>query len=56
VSEAKRAELVGELEGLVRPAHDAQLGLLRELALTVFRQQMQLEGPPGETFVQRAHK
>ena len=58
VSAAKRLELVAALEGLVRPAYEGQLALLRELALTVFQQQMQREGEgaPDETFVQRAQR
>ena len=57
VSEAKREELVGALEGLVRPAFEAQLALLRELALTVLKQQLQMdEGAAGESFVERAQR
>ena len=56
VSDAKREELVDALEAAVRPAFDSQLALLRELALTVFKQQLDMEGPAGETFVERAHR
>ncbi|KAL4858391.1 Protein ROOT HAIR DEFECTIVE 3 [Chlorella vulgaris] len=56
VSEARRADLVEALEALVRPAFEAQLALLRELALTVFKQQLQQEAAPGERFVDRAQR
>ena len=57
VSEAKREDLVAALEGLVRPAYEAQLALLRELALTVLKQQLQMDdGVAGESCVERAHR
>lgn len=56
VSEAKREELVESLEGLVRPLFECQLALLRELALTVFKQQLTMGGPAGEPFVSRAQR
>lgn len=62
VSEAKREELVEALEALVRPAFESQLALLRELALTVFKQQLVMGGSPrspgrgAATFVERAQR
>ncbi|KAL4442065.1 hypothetical protein ABPG77_011326 [Micractinium sp. CCAP 211/92] len=56
VSEAKREELVEALEGLVRPAFEGQLALLRELALAAFKQQLAMGGAPGEAFVDRAQR
>lgn len=56
MSEAKRQELVEQLEGLVRPVYEGQLALLRELALAAFKQQLAMGGAPGEAFVDRAQR
>lgn len=50
------------LQALVRPAFESQLALLRELALTVFKQQLVMGGSPrspgrgAATFVERAQR
>ena len=50
------------LQALVRPAFESQLALLRELALTVFKQQLAMGGSPrspgrgAATFVERAQR
>lgn len=51
------------LDALVRPAFDSQLALLRELALTVFKQQLSVGGTPAggspraaRSFVDRAQR
>eukprot|EP00887_Chlorella_sp_A99_P002604 scaffold6.g2604.t1 len=54
VSQAKAEELQEALDGLVRPAFDAQLAILRELTLTLFKQQLQARAR-GERLSARAH-
>lgn len=57
VCEAKREELINSLYGLVRPAFEGQLALLRELALTLFKQQLAVGGGGGSprgVFVEQA--
>ncbi|GAB4820674.1 hypothetical protein N2152v2_007720 [Parachlorella kessleri] len=67
VSEAKRDELLERLHSAAKPAFEAQLAIVRELALDLFKQELALGqgggsaggplGSPGggeESFVQRA--
>lgn len=56
VSEAKRDELLDRLHALAQPAFEAQLGIVRHLALALFKQELQLGSSSGEgcSFVERA--
>lgn len=55
VSQAKADELQEALDGLVKPAFELQLAILRELTLTVFKQQLEVD-VLGESFVERAER
>lgn len=55
VSQAKAAELQQALDALVRPAFEGQLAILRELAFTIFQQQLQAE-EGSEGFLARAKR